>query len=274
MWPLVMMALLAVGSGLWLRARGTTWSRLLDLGAPYAYARLWHRWSSNGLAPLPTEGPAIVIANHTSSADPAFLVAGCSRRLRFLVAKEYYKIRLLNALFNRQGYVPVTRNGQDAGAAREALRCLQAGNVVCLFPEGGLSNAGRPRVRRGKGGAAWLALKSQAPVFPALIVGGPQTNSIRRSWLGCSRVRVIFGRAVDLTPYLDRPINPQLVSEVTRLLMASIEKLAGNETAGAGVKTEDSHEQRNRQGTDPKALRSVRGRSACPDQRAGTHLSR
>src|SRR6202022_2482438 len=134
-------------------------------------------------ARLPATGPAILVANHTCSADPAFLTAGCRRVLSFMIAREDYNIRLLRPLLDYIGCVPVARNGRDAAGVRNALRRLDRGCVLCIFPEGGLSNAGRKRVRSGKAGVALLALRSRAPVFPALISGGPQTSSIPRAWL-------------------------------------------------------------------------------------------
>jgi hypothetical protein len=51
-------------------------------------------------------------------------------------------------------------------------------------------------------------LWSKAPVYPARIVGGPQSGSIPRDWLWPSHgVRVILGAPVDLTAYYGRPIT-------------------------------------------------------------------
>src|SRR5687767_12956537 len=57
----------------------------LGIGLVYLYARLWHRWSCNGPAPLPAQGPAILVSNHTCSSDPAFLTTGCKRVLSFML---------------------------------------------------------------------------------------------------------------------------------------------------------------------------------------------
>jgi 1-acyl-sn-glycerol-3-phosphate acyltransferase len=210
--------------GRWRRSGQPLWP-FLGSGLVHIYARLWHGWTSNRPAPLPPEGPAILVANHTCSADPAFLAVGSRRLLSFLIAKEYYKIPLLKPLFDYLHCVPVTRNGEDTAAVRLALRRLSEQRVVCIFPEGGLSNAGRPRPRRGKNGVALLALRSRAPVYPALILRGPQTHKVLRSWMGPSRVRVVFGQAVDLSAYYDRPINRQVLEEVTRFLMDRIHSL-------------------------------------------------
>lgn len=196
------------------------------IGFWYLYARLWHRWASDKEAPLPATGPAILVSNHTCSADPSFLTAGCGRVLSFLVAREYYHIPLVRSLLEYMRCVPVARTGRDAASVRAALRCLQDGRVVCIFPEGGLNNAGkRTALRSGKAGVALIALRSRAPVYPALITDGPQTSNILRAWLCPSRVRVTFGPPLDLSPYLGRPIDRWLIEEVSRFIMRQVAAL-------------------------------------------------
>jgi 1-acyl-sn-glycerol-3-phosphate acyltransferase len=195
-------------------------------GLVVIYSRLWHGWSSNGMAPVPAQGPAILVSNHSCSADSAFLTTGCRRILSFLIAEEYYELKPVIPLYEYMGCVPICRTGSDAIALRRALRRLSEGRVLCIFPEGGLSNAGQPRPRRcARGGVALLALRSRAPVFPALILRGPQTRRIVPAWIRPSRVRVVFGPALDLSAYYDRPINRKLLEEVTAYIMQHVADL-------------------------------------------------
>src|SRR5947209_19209383 len=111
--------------GVFLRRWRHSGQSLVDfsgLGFVYLYTRLLHRWSSTGPAPLPARGPVLLVSNHTCSADPAFVTAGLSRRLCFMVAAEYYGPQLLRRLFDWLGCVPATRNGRDVRAVREGLR--------------------------------------------------------------------------------------------------------------------------------------------------------
>ncbi len=189
------------------------------------YSRLWHRWSCDRPAPLPATGPVLVIANHTCSADPNFLQAGCRRILSYLVAQEHFDVHpLARWLLDYLDCVPVARHGRDWLALRRTLRRLEQGAVVCLFPEGNLSGVSKDRLLPGKPGSAYLALRSRAPIYPAYITGGPRTENLLDSWLWPSRraVRVHFGPAIDLTAYYGRPISRALIEEVTQVLMARI----------------------------------------------------
>jgi 1-acyl-sn-glycerol-3-phosphate acyltransferase len=228
MWALAVAAVTAlVVLVRWRRSR-RPFLDFLILGVARLYAHLWHRWSSNGPAPLPPRGPAILVANHTCSADPTFLTAGSPRLLSFAVSREHFNQHpLARRLLNYMGCVPVTRNGRDAVAARQLLQRLAQGCAVCLFPEGNLSGVGRNRLRTGKHGAAFLALVTRAPVYPAYIAGGPRTDRLLMSWLWPTpqAVRVIYGPAVDLGPYQGRPRTRRLLEEVTALLEQHILKL-------------------------------------------------
>jgi 1-acyl-sn-glycerol-3-phosphate acyltransferase len=209
--------------------RRSPWPFLIfaGLGLITLYVRLWHRLTTNRPPPILPKGAAILIANHTCSADPALLTVACGQPLSFLIAREYVTIPVLHRVIRFLQCVPVTRNGRDPGALRAVLRRLAAHQEIALFPEGGLSQAGRHRWCRAKAGAAFLALHSRAPVYPALILGGPQTNQLLRSWLLPSRkpTRVIFGPPVDLTRFYDRPIDRGLIEEVTECLMGAIAAL-------------------------------------------------
>jgi 1-acyl-sn-glycerol-3-phosphate acyltransferase len=231
MWAL---AVCAAAAGIMLiqwRRSGQSLIHFLGLGLVHAYARLWHGLSIRLRSPLPKSGPALVISNHTCSADPSFIQACCPRPLSFLIASEYYvRIAWARPLFEYLRSVPVARNGRDVVAARQSLRRLEQGCIVCLFPEGGLSGAGRGRVRPGKGGAALLALRSRAPIFPVFIAGGHQHGNVPRAWLRPSRTRIVVGRPVDLSAYYGRRIDRKLLEEVTALLMEHIANLEPRNT--------------------------------------------
>lgn len=233
MWAVCAIAL----AGVWAEWRRSG-KRLLDFLAvriARAYAQLWHRCSTNRRAPLPQKGAALLVSNHTCSADPAFIASGCERSIGFLIAQEYYQARALRWFFDFLRCVPVKRNHRDIGGVRAALRRLSEGCVLCIFPEGGLSNAGRNRIGLVKPGIALLAIRSRAPVYPAAVIGGPQTSSVLRGWLlpSCP-VKVVYGPPVDLSDYYDRRINRQVLEEVTAIIMNRIAALAAEaSTKGA-----------------------------------------
>jgi 1-acyl-sn-glycerol-3-phosphate acyltransferase len=173
-------------------------SRLFDhfeLMTMRLFGRVWHRCTSNGPCPLPATGPAIVIANHPGHCDPCFLLAHSPRVLNFLHAREYYNVPLLRQLFRQFGCIPVGRDGRDGVGARRALRWLEEGGVLAIFPEGEISSVARVAGQKPKDGAAFLALRSRAPVFPAYIANAPPLRGAVLDWLWpSSGPRVFSGR--------------------------------------------------------------------------------
>ena len=155
---------------------------------------------------------------------PAAVTLHSRRPISFVIAREYYSIPLFGPFF---AHSLCAGPAQWPGSLRHSpmYARLSEGRILCIYPEGGLSNAGRGKPGRGKPGVALLALRSRAPVIPARITGGPQTSNIRRTWACPSRARVTFGPAVDLSAYYDRPINRKLLEEVTALLMKRVAEL-------------------------------------------------
>lgn len=207
------------------RRSGLTFLDYLGMAFFTAYGRLWHGCVGNNFTPVPWRGPALLYANHTCSTDPIFLACLHPRPISFMIAREYYAIPALGPLFRRMGCVPVQRKLCDTAAVRVGLRRLSEGRILCIFPEGGLSNAGKLRPRRGKAGVGLLALRSTAPVIPVRITRGPQTHRILPAWLRPSRARVTFGAPVDLSAYRGRRITRRLVEEVATHLMQQVAAL-------------------------------------------------
>ena len=119
---------------------------------------------------LPEKGPAIVVANHVSGLDPFLLIAASRRPLRFLIATEQYQIPVLHRLFKIAGCIPVDRKGNPEQALRRALRALQAGEVIALFPHGRIHLDSDPP-KKIKGGVARLSNWAQAAIYPVRIDG-------------------------------------------------------------------------------------------------------
>jgi pantoate ligase / CMP/dCMP kinase len=124
------------------------------------------------LASFPKTGPLIVAGNHASSADPvligAFLNLRLGRPLNWLGKREIVEYPLTGWAFRLAGIHPVDREAADLEAFRTAMRILDAGHVLAVFPEGTRSRDGALQaVREGVG---MLALRSGAPVLPVAVI--------------------------------------------------------------------------------------------------------
>ncbi|MEJ2142131.1 MAG: lysophospholipid acyltransferase family protein [Gammaproteobacteria bacterium] len=147
---------------------GHGWINFLD-GFLRLFIKYFHRFQYQPV-PLPETGPALLAANHISGLDPLLVIAACKRPVRFLIAQEQYDRIGLNWVFKKVGCIPVQRGGRVEKAFRTALQALENGEVVALFPEGGIHTRRKP-AKRLKGGIAKLAELSGVPVYPVTIDG-------------------------------------------------------------------------------------------------------
>ena len=201
------------------------------------YVPFFFHWRSNRRSPFPADGPALIVANHRSPIDPLLLWMNHHlsspqhriRRIRFLMAREYGDVPGIGWITRNVRTINVDRNGKDLKGAKEALRGLKQGDLIGIFPEG--------RINDGEGllpadtGVAWLALRSEVPVYPAFIHNSPVGKSLLACFWTRSRVRVVFGDPIDLSAYYGRRKSQELLREVTDLMMSHVAELGGLQPA-------------------------------------------
>ncbi|MCB1858668.1 MAG: 1-acyl-sn-glycerol-3-phosphate acyltransferase [Gammaproteobacteria bacterium] len=166
---------------------GRGWMNFID-GLNRLFCYRYHRLNVSGLR-LPKRGPAIVVSNHLSGLDPLLLIATSRRPLRFLIATEQYHRFGLNWLFRALGCIPVDRSGRPERALRVALRALQSGEVVALFPQGAI-HLDSDTPRRLKPGAARLSQLTGAPLYPQRLSGIAGAGHVLMALVFRSRARL------------------------------------------------------------------------------------
>jgi 1-acyl-sn-glycerol-3-phosphate acyltransferase len=154
----------ALGGADW----GNVWLNSLDR-FNRLFCRYYHGMQHPSVS-LPEQGPALVVANHVSGLDPLLMVAACQRPLRFIIAREEYERRGFKWLYRAVGCIPVDRERRPERALRAALRALQNGEVVALFPHGKIHLASDPPSPL-KPGVAKLAHLACAPIYPLHLSG-------------------------------------------------------------------------------------------------------
>ena len=211
--------------------------------ALYSFQRLFcgwmYRWRANRRCPFPAEGPALIIANHTSPADPMQLWMNHHqntarrgvRTISFMMAREYYEKPVIGWICRKLRSVPLARNGRDMGAIRETLRLLSDGNLVGVFPEGRINLEG-VGLLEGNPGVGWLALKARVSVYPVFLSGVPGGRNMVAPFLSRAHVRVSYGDPVDLSEFYGRATTPELLKEVTGILMRALARQGGIECDG------------------------------------------
>src|SRR5690606_25384814 len=131
--------------------------------------------------------------------------------------------------FTGVGSIPVNRD--DARAAQEsldlALTHIQGGGAFGIYPEGTRSRDGR--LYRGRTGVAWLALQSGCPVVPVALTGTDQIQPVGTRLPRRAKVRVEFGRPIEVAGRFDGVPQGRARRELTDEVMAAILAMSGQE---------------------------------------------
>jgi acyl-[acyl-carrier-protein]-phospholipid O-acyltransferase/long-chain-fatty-acid--[acyl-carrier-protein] ligase len=105
-----------------------------------------YRLDITGRERVPAKGGALLVPNHVSMADAAFLIASLDRPVRFLMFKGSYEHPLVKPIAKMLRVIPIA---SDQGpremihSLREATQALQNGELVCIFPEGQMTRIGQ-----------------------------------------------------------------------------------------------------------------------------------
>ncbi len=175
---------------------------------------LVRRWEVRGRENIPARGGVVIVSNHTSYWDPVIIGCILNRKVSFMGKEELFKINpVFTWIIKALGAFPVKRGQMDRKAINLALHHLQTGNIIGLFPEGGISRTGN--LRDARNGAAMLAVKSGVPVLPVGITGAK----------GWGKVIVRVGESIDTSRFTNEKINKGLLDEFSNTFMKKIEDL-------------------------------------------------
>jgi cytidylate kinase len=157
-------------------------------------ARTMFRLESRGRENVPTTGPVLLVANHSSVLDPPLIGSATDRQLSFLAKAELFDLPLFGGLIRRLNARPIRREGADPSALRTAMRVLEDGGALLIFPEGTRGDEGI--IRSAKTGAGMLAVLSGAAVVPVFIKGSGRAWPRGRKLPRPAKVTVTFGKAL------------------------------------------------------------------------------
>ena len=178
-----------------------------------------------GLERLPADGPFILAANHHNYLDAVVLGVAVPRPINFLVMPRVFRASPLHPPFHRRlGSISISLERPDPGAIKRALRVLEDGGVVGIFPEGPFSREGR--LVPGQPGAAMIALRAGVPVVPAAISGTYEALAGRRFYIPRRRpLSVRFGQPLHVHETHRRRASHADREEITRRIMSHIAAL-------------------------------------------------
>ena len=127
-----------------------------------------YRFKVRGDEHIPASGAAILVCNHVSFVDAVLLMAASPRPIRFIMDHRIFDKPVLGTLFRLGKAIPIAPQKEDPAAYErafaEARRVLDEGDLLCIFPEGGLTRDGS--LGEFKGGVMKILQTHPVPVVP------------------------------------------------------------------------------------------------------------
>ena len=164
---------------------------------------IWTRAEVVGLENIPPKGPALFVANHLGDADFILGLAYAPTIVEPFAKIELYDIPVLGKVLDAYGIIWVHRGQPDRRALRAVMEAMKQERMVAIAPEGRESLTGA--LEEGTGGAAYLALKTDAPIIPVTFTGTENKrvfNNMKR--LKRTGVTLTIGKSFRLERSLDR----------------------------------------------------------------------
>jgi 1-acyl-sn-glycerol-3-phosphate acyltransferase len=143
----------------------------------------WFRVETRGIENVPSDGGALVVANHSGTIAIDALMTQVALHDHHPAHRE---LRMLgaNLVFQTPFLGEIARKGGNTLACNpDAERLLRGGEIVGVWPEG-FKGIGKPYSERyklqrfGRGGFVATALKTRTPIVPCAIVGAEEIYPI------------------------------------------------------------------------------------------------
>jgi 1-acyl-sn-glycerol-3-phosphate acyltransferase len=179
----------------------------------FMLSRCIYRFNITGEQHIPTQGAAVLTCNHVSYIDAVLLMAASPRPIYFLMDHRIFKQPLLGGLFKLAKAIPIAPRSENPlayeAAFEAAAKVLREGDLLAIFPEGGITHDGT--LQAFKGGIMKILGNAErdglsVPVIPMALThlwgsyfsrieqGGAMVRPFRRGWF--SRVGLNVGAAM------------------------------------------------------------------------------
>lgn len=180
----------------------------------FLLCKLLFALEARGEENIPREGGFILASNHASYLDPIVLGAVCRRKLNFMAKEELFGIPLFSRLILAVGAFPLKRNAVDLSALKEAMRRLENGGALVVFPEGRREFAYNSfAFLEPQDGIGFLVAKLNMPVIPAFIQGSARALPRNAKFIRRAKICVYFGKprsfSVNEAPHTKKTGNEQ-----------------------------------------------------------------
>ena len=167
---------------------------------------------------IPKTGPFVIVANHSSLLDGFVLVSSVKPKVTFMSAAHLFKIPFVGNILRGVGAIPVQGKGSDIKLIKKAMKVLQAGGVLGIFPEGRITN--EKDDFSAKAGAAYLAIKADVPIIPMAIKGADKALPVGAKFPKLNKIEVKIGKPISCSREIK--LNKKILEDTVNSYMKEI----------------------------------------------------
>jgi 1-acyl-sn-glycerol-3-phosphate acyltransferase len=132
-----------------------------------------YRLEKQGLDHIPEEGAAMLVANHPTFIDALVIAAACRRPTRYVMDHKRFETPVLNFIFRATRSIPIAPAKEDPAmlerAYDEIAKGLAEGDLICIFPEGRVTDNGE--INPFRSGIKRIIDRTPVPVVPIALRG-------------------------------------------------------------------------------------------------------
>ena len=157
---------------------------------------------------IPDTGPVLLVCNHVSFIDALVLAGSIRRPIRYVMHYRIFQFPVLSFIFKTAQAIPIASKKENPELMQNAFdqvsQSLKDGEVICIFPEGKITETGE--LNEFKGGVMKILERDPVPTVPLALrglwgsffsrkYGNAMTRLFPRGFF--SRIEVIAGKAVE-----------------------------------------------------------------------------
>jgi 1-acyl-sn-glycerol-3-phosphate acyltransferase len=173
-----------------------------------------------GLENIPESGPGVFVSNHLGDADMILGFAYTPVNVDPISKIELYRIPVLGLIMDAYGVIWVHRGQADKKALKVIFQTLSEGGFVAIAPEGRESLTGS--LEEGTGGAAYIALKTDATLIPVTFTGTENKRVFTNiKQFKRTRATLNIGKPFKLQPASDRRESIKKGTDTIMMKLAS-----------------------------------------------------
>lgn len=163
---------------------------------------------------IPKEGPILIVGNHKHIYDQCLTIMATKRVIHYMAKKEYFDGKTA-WFFKLVGCIPVDRSIKDHNATDKALKVLNSGGAIGLFPEGTRNKTKDVFLLPFKFGTVSMAKKTNATIIPFGLTGDYKFRS--------KNLTIRYGTPFKVGEMDLEDANKKLYEEVERLMRENLE---------------------------------------------------